>query len=244
MITYIFDGTLDGLFSAAVHAFRAKELPDRVIPSDEPFQPVLFEDVFEIETDRETAERGMKYLGRNLNLIIHAYLFDTGCDLAVLVRCLCILFKDAGYLNKLDIPDVIHVQKSAKRTLREKYRMVEFIRFKELNDSFLLAEIEPCANVLGLLADHLIKRLGSENWMIYDRLRRLLLVYSDKEANYYSDADMAHAPVFSSSEKHFQKLWQVFFDNIAIKERINPKLQKQHVPVKYRHLMTEFRSDS
>lgn len=241
MISYVYDGTLEGLISAAVYAFRSKKMPDRIVSADEIFQPVLFEEVIEIPADTKTAERGMKYLKKDMNLLIHAYLFDTGCDYAVLVKCLCGLFKDIKYLNRHNLSDVDHVRKCAKRTLKETHRMVEFIRFKELDDGFFMAEIEPYANVLGLIAEHFVKRLGNEKWMIYDRLRHLLLVYDGSDAAYYNDAEMTGKPHLSDNEKHFEELWKVFFQSIAIKERINPKLQKQHVPDKYRHLMTEFR---
>jgi hypothetical protein len=38
----------------------------------------------------------------------------------------------------------------------------------------------------------------------------------------------------------YKKLWKSFFNSIAIKERENLKLQRQHCPLRRRKYMTEF----
>ena len=43
----------------------------------------------------------------------------------------------------------------------------------------------------------------------------------------------------TDKEEQYRKLWQTFFENIAIKERANPSLQRNKVPLKYRKYMTE-----
>lgn len=38
---------------------------------------------------------------------------------------------------------------------------------------------------------------------------------------------------YSEDEKQLQKLWKLFVDTIAIKERVNPKLQRQMLPLQF-----------
>lgn len=44
----------------------------------------------------------------------------------------------------------------------------------------------------------------------------------------------------SKEEKRYEKLWQVFFQSVSIKERENPDLQQSHLPLRYRENMPEF----
>jgi probable DNA metabolism protein len=43
----------------------------------------------------------------------------------------------------------------------------------------------------------------------------------------------------AEDEKLFQEMWKTYFKSIAIKERINPKLHKQNMPVRYWKHLTE-----
>jgi len=45
---------------------------------------------------------------------------------------------------------------------------------------------------------------------------------------------------FDGKEAAVRDLWKLFFKTAAIKERTNPKLQRQNVPLKYRKNLTEF----
>ena len=45
---------------------------------------------------------------------------------------------------------------------------------------------------------------------------------------------------YSAEEKDMQRLWKLFVDTIAIKERINTDLQRQMLPLRYRKYMKEF----
>ena len=51
-----------------------------------------------------------------------------------------------------------------------------------------------------------------------------------------ADADAA----FSSQPDEYRDLWKTFFDSIAIKERTNPKLQQNMMPLRYREYAVEF----
>ena len=55
-----------------------------------------------------------------------------------------------------------------------------------------------------------------------------------------SDVDLEELELsVSASEELWQKLWKRFVDSIAIKERINPRLQMQMLPKRFRKYMKE-----
>lgn len=47
----------------------------------------------------------------------------------------------------------------------------------------------------------------------------------------------------SDKEKQYSELFAAFFHTIAIKERENPTLQLNMLPLRYREYMTEFRQN-
>ena len=42
-----------------------------------------------------------------------------------------------------------------------------------------------------------------------------------------------------ADEKLFQQMWKTYFKSIAIKERLNPKLHRQHMPARFWKYMPE-----
>jgi len=114
-----------------------------------------------------------------------------------------------------------------------------FVRFKELADKTLYAKIEPDHNILPLLTGHFKARLGEFNWVIHDARRGLAALHSGGRL-IYAPLTQERALEFDGKEDQVQALWRQFFKTAAIKERTNPRLQRQNVPLKYRRNLTEF----
>jgi probable DNA metabolism protein len=121
----------------------------------------------------------------------------------------------------------------------EAHRFKGFVRFKELADKTLYAKIEPDHNILPLLTGHFKGRLGEFNWVLHDARRGRAALYF-KGGLVYAPLTQARALEFDGKEADVQALWRRFFKTAAIKERTNPKLQRQNVPLKYRKNLTEF----
>ena len=45
--------------------------------------------------------------------------------------------------------------------------------------------------------------------------------------------------LMDADEKLFQQMWKTYFKSIAIKERLNPKLHRQHMPARFWKYMPE-----
>jgi probable DNA metabolism protein len=80
---------------------------------------------------------------------------------------------------------------------------------------------------------HFLDRMGRHSWMILDRGRRQAALHQNGRLALLQDVELAHAPSEADAEADFQSLWRHFFQNIAIPERINPKLQRALMPKKY-----------
>ena len=108
----------------------------------------------------------------------------------------------------------------------------------------LLARIEPDNNIIYMLTDHFADRLHCEDFVIYDIKRNFCYIHTANGKNmFYNDSDSGlynKINSYSDYDITCQKLWKSFFNSIAIKERINPELQRNMLPVKYRKYLSEF----
>jgi probable DNA metabolism protein len=160
--------------------------------------------------------------------------------------------------QRLDIPCVLAVEKAAKRAGAEAHLLKGLLRFSELRDKSLYAVIEPDCDVLPLLASHFERRLPAFFWVIRDRRRDTALVHepgrkavavtglrfeaADIPALTDPAATVAEKPaatiepsgaLLSEEETFIRRAWAGYVKTIAIKERLNPKVQRGHMPKKY-----------
>src|SRR5690606_38323065 len=92
----------------------------------------------------------------------------------------------------------------------------------------LLARFAPRNNIMSLVLPHFMDRFPDEKLMIYDESRHLAGLaamgrFQFEEVPYIDPQD-------TLAESEMQDLWRVFFNHLAIKERTNPRLQKQKMP--------------
>lgn len=134
----------------------------------------------------------------------------------------------------------------ARFTANEAHFHIEFIRFRELQNQILYSEISPKNNIITFIMPHFADRLPLENFVVYDEKRNIYAIHpAGKE--WYLFAGEAKAEeqfqCFSQGEEKYSDLFYHFFQTIAIKERNNPGLQRNMLPIRYRKYMTEFMKD-
>lgn len=141
-------------------------------------------------------------------------------------------------------PRVQPVQQLAWRVQRETHRFLGFVRFREVcwpgGGLFLYAAIEPEHDLLLFLARHFSERLGERPWAIHDLRRRQALFGEGGRVVLEHGVELAALPLDSGAEVQVAGLWRRYFQRLAIKERHNPQLQQQLVPLRYRRHLTEF----
>lgn len=119
----------------------------------------------------------------------------------------------------------------------------EIVRFSELQNGILFAEIEPRSRILTCIGDHFTNRFPLESWMICDKTHRMYLVHeSQKQWVLVHDGDinLDITKQFSNAETMYVNLWKGFFESISIKERESYERQRQHMPIHYQKHVTEF----
>lgn len=146
-------------------------------------------------------------------------------------------------LDQLQSPFVMALFELQRKVLNEAHYFKEFIRFSDINGEILVSKIEPKSNVLTLVAPHFADRLPSENWMIWDTLRKEAIVHP-KDCDYYltplSNEEIQHLEESMRLPDPYIALWKGFFQTIGIKERKNYRCQRNMLPLWCRKNMTEF----
>lgn len=142
----------------------------------------------------------------------------------------------AKVLEYLGEPCIACIFELRRQTRNEGHHLLEFLRFAELKNGILFAQIHPKNDVLPILADHFTNRLPLENFIIYDAVHQTAAVHSASKDYLIVDASSLNSDLiceFSPEEESFRRLWRAFFETIAIEARANPKLQIQNIPKRF-----------
>jgi probable DNA metabolism protein len=148
-------------------------------------------------------------------------------------------------IEDLANPHVMKVFELARASSNESHHLRGFIRFRELENGILYAQIAPKNNVLTLVTPHFADRMPGENFVIHDEARQLFALHPSGKEWYTVSEDEglqfdSKAIVDSASEKHYRELFVAFFHTIAIGDRQNLKLQQKNLPLRFREYMTEW----
>ena len=242
MRNLLYDGSFEGFLSLVYEVYHKKLRVNEIytLSSDS----LLSFDAQEIITNQTHAKKVLeslhvKFLKEHYELIVNTFLCDCYHLEKELLEFIILGFKDQKNLKNINIQSIFRLHELQKEYFRLVHRMYGFVRFEELEDKTLYAKIETKFNVLLFLGRHFYKRLSTSDFIIHDIKRNLAFVKSNKDAQIRSVASF-EAPTLSQEEEHFKRLWKVFFQSVAIKERENKKLQQNFVPLLYRTYMSEF----
>ena len=240
----VYDGSFEGFLSLVYDVYYKKLTPTKIyktLPNE-----IIFEEIKDIQTSKENSIKVLnaiksKFPKDIVQKILNIFMCDTREFELNLLEYIIIGFKEAKQLFNINIPCVFYLNNLEKELFKNVHKMYAFIRFEELEDGSLYGKIESKFNLVYFLGKHFLKRFNNQNFIIHDINRKLAFVkiednYSIQEVAYFDE------PIYSSNEQKFQKLWKSFFSGVTIKERINPKLQRQMVPLIYRTYMSEFKN--
>lgn len=191
---------------------------------------------------------------------------DGDKDLAIF-RFICMGYQKGPMVCKMLGDAVVsRVAKMARSVINERHRMLEFLRFSQCSlpemgalpaladsstplqvagslafgpvGSGLAAIIEPKHFVLPMMSEHFCGRYPEERFMIYDKTHRLALVYRPHAAQMIEMGDFS-LPEKSPEEELAQRLWQGYYDTIAIEARLNPLCRRTNLPKRFWPNMVE-----
>ena len=249
-MTYIFDGSLEGLLSSVFEWFERKPGSTKLI-SAESFQPDVFCESFNVSTDRAKADRVWKGLAKKLDKnwmrrVYCAFLSErAGVYQDIFDFCTYIFLHDAGAEKNYGNVKVLSVAQTARKVEREKHRMEAFIRFQKTADGLFYCGIDPDFNVIPLLANHFKNRYADQQWIIYDIKRHYGIFYNlhtVEEIQMDIDINLlkkSNQHMLDEQEALYTDLWKNYFKSTNIVARKNTKLHTQHVPKRYWKYLTE-----
>ena len=251
MRAFLCEDSLEGIFTGIYDAWASGlgHGQVRLLMKDQ-YVPEFFVEYEEVAPDGEKSEK----VARSIQRKISGEAFRVVCRAAfsskeeradVIYRFLIEGFRHGGVvLRLLQNPAVAGVFALSRKVANEAHQYLEFIRFEQLKNGVLFAAISPKSRVIMLVAPHFADRFPGENWVIYDDVREEAAIHvaggewiTAKIPGVQVDTFLE---VYGASDG-YEDLWKTFFHTIGIKERENPKCQRNFLPLWYRKHMTEFK---
>lgn len=240
-MTYIYDGTWDGLMCLVYRTALDENVPEEILRNEAEYQGLLFE-VTRIDNDAGVAEATASLLRGRISGAMWSDLWfallsgDRGVDMA-LWHTLERVWRE-GKRAGMDLADpfIDTVRKAALHTGGEYNKYLGVVRFKDVGGIFY-AQMEPDCDVLPLLAGHFAGRLADQGWVLHDIRRSRAAVY-DGKGWHIEDMQLSRIPQITPEEEAYQELWREFYRSTTTRQRLNYKVQRTHMPKRYwKHLV-------
>lgn len=211
-------------------------------------QYTLFDEYIHVEADRVKADKVIDAINRKISPKVYRELAITSMayEKDVLDNIYHVLILGFAYgpnvLEMVHFKDVMRNNEIRCRVTREADRFQEITRFHRIGNVFI-AHIEPKSRVAEYLGPIFQDRMPSEHFMIIDDIHLDAVVHRADEQYYMrrlTPVELEHLKMTEEVNDDYTDLWKVFFDTIAIKERINPQCQLSHFPIWARKHAVEF----
>lgn len=209
MIVYQCEDSLEGIFTAIYNAYEDRNKPeDTCISLTE--ELMLFAEYVPVSTDDIKARKVMNTLFQKFGqdyyqLCLALSATDSQKAQAVYQTIADGLAKKCrpGHLFDNLTNQYVHLAFSLARGASREYDHLKgFLRFEELRQGILYAEISPKNHLIPFLMEHFVDRLPIENFMIYDKGRKCLAVHAAGAA--HTDAHtVVNAAGFLSDRPHY-----------------------------------------
>jgi probable DNA metabolism protein len=240
-MVYYYDSTFDGLMTAIFDIYSAKDNEAIIQPTTEnvPFTLYGSHNVITNVAKSDRVQKGLRKLGpRVLEQLYKAWLsHDDGIENIMLSVIRIGLSSGKDPFEQRTHEAVCKLDSIQRKVSREAERMLQFVRFKKLAENLYAADIEPHFDVLELIGEHFHSRFPQSNFIIRN-LRHYKAILSTPAGWHITSLPEHNPPLPKDAE--YENLWQTYFKIIANESRINQKLQRQFVPLKYRKHLTEF----
>lgn len=243
MVDYLYDGTFEGVLTCIYHHYYT-EKASGIFPAAE-YQSTLLGGFREVETEEEKAVTVYDAIEKKISYYDLKRIYKVFCSSAEQKECRILNYVRLGFKRGSSIrrlhgnPIVFPVEEAEKKVNAEIHRLKGLIRFSVVGDGILYSEIEPDHDVVEFLAEHFCDRFRCDPLIIHDSKRqKALFGYEGKW--YLSFFTAEELPPVSQEEMEYRKLWKHYFESIAIKERTNPRCQKNMMPIRYWKHLTEF----
>ena len=231
---YLYDGSFPSLLNLINKLLELNSRPLNIY-KEEDYQPSLLEEAVKLELKDAFDINKIKVSKNILKTVYYVYLSNESNKELIIYYFLlnAIKYQDKIFTMR-NLKCVNSALKLAKHVSNECHKLKGFVRFKEMNNHVLYAEIAPVSDVLELLSRHFAKRLTNEYWIIKDVGRNLYSIYDTKKYYIISGENINIKEIkMSIEEQEVENLWLAFFKTIGIEARKNKRCQMNFMPKKY-----------
>lgn len=242
---YIYDGDFLSLINLICYLIDMKIKPSNI--KDEDYVSNLFEESIKIKVgNNNSIERIVANSSSYVFKIIY-YVFlssEENKELIIYYFCLNAFKYKKSIIYRRDLKCVSEALRISQYVSRETHKFKGFVRFKELENEVLYAEIEPVNDILFLISNHFANRLSTDYWIIKDVKRNILSIFDKNKFVIMRDDEFVMSTTkVSEKETLFEDLWKIFYKTIGIKERKNDRCRMNFMPKKYWKYIIEVRDE-
>lgn len=249
---YQCDNSIDGIFTAIYQAWgsgygHANVKIEEQCEKNSYSNFELFSEYIIVKTDFDKAVKVSESIKAKISLeayemVCRVALSDYQGKGDLIYRFLILGFhlgsKIVGHLSNHIVNSVFKINRYVNG---EAHHLLGFIRFSEQENGILTSIIHPKNNVLTLVTPHFADRLPNERFVIFDGSRNICSLHLPGRTWIIAEIPNINSTDFEAVvDDEYESLWRIFFDNIAIRERINPKVQRNNLPIRFRRDMIEF----
>lgn len=269
-VALLYDGSLEGLFSAIFFAYEQKIIPQDIARPDN-LQIRLGQSLIEIESKEEQALRVQKGICLRcgpvtfeavksaslsddpaIGTIIYHFLRYalaknkpancTNCARKMKCGGLCTRNNHDAAINDTMHPAVAPFIAANRYVHNERHAIMQFLRFEQLEGNLWFAQCNPKASIIPLIMDWFAGRFNTQPFLIYDENHHLAGVYEGNEW-YLVKTEQLTLPCQTDNEVYMQKAWKRFYQTIAVESRYNPELRRQFMPKRFWKNITEMQEE-
>lgn len=240
-MTYVTDGSFEGILTAVFEAYERKEEPEAIVSRDQ-YQMSLISEAREVKTHMDKSDRVYRSVISKMSHevmeeLYRAYLHEDPDVGTAIYRYIKIGLKTGRrVISFLQNPDILRVHDMSYKVMGESHLFLGILRFNKLKNGIYYARIEPDNNIVMLLSNHFTERMNDQPWIIHDAKRGIYALYDTHHVVFSNEP----IPIDDKDrEGEFELLWKKYFKAIAIESRVNPRLQKSFMPRRYWKNLTE-----
>lgn len=238
---FVYNNSFVSLMGLVNHLIENKIKPSNI--KNKEYSPTLFENIINLRIDNENILDNIinKTSSNVFKTIYYVYLSnDEFKELIIYYFYLNALKYKNNIFNMRKLKCVNSALKISQFVSRENHKYKGFLRFRELFNNILYAEIEPKNNILEILGKHFKQRLRNEYWIIKDVRRNLICLYDKKDILILnSDSFSLHTTNNSDNEDKYKNMWTLFYNTIGIESRKNDRCRMNFMPKRYWKYITE-----
>ncbi|MDO5155347.1 MAG: TIGR03915 family putative DNA repair protein [Eubacteriales bacterium] len=213
------------------------------------YQQSLFDEYIHVDYDEEKVRKVVRSIRNKISWqaymsVFYACLSIEEDALQAIYNYLRVGFRVGEQVTFMQTdPSVMRMMELRRKTQNEAHYFLEFARFSSVDGKVYVCHLEPKNNITLIVGEHFVDRMPSEHWVIVDDTRKTAIVHPKDEElyiRYLTDEEFDALLQTKEYEDTFTDLWRTFFHAISIKERENPKCQRNMFPIWMRKNAVEF----